>query len=290
MRQKVPNQVTKWGDDRAESKFLVHFTVMAKKPASSAVQFKRPLALVTGASHGIGRATAIGLARAGYDLIVSSRGSAELSATARRIREAGSSVQIVVGDIRQRRVRDRIAAACSGATGLRVFVHCASASTDPKMHATLQLTSPQLLEEIADTTFKATAQLLHQLSVPLQTAKKSNAIFIASDWALRGSHGPPVFAAAKAAIAQLIHTSRRSYSKAGVQLTTIYPGDVASFDADWKSPKWDLDDSLADIKNELGVSRIPLQDIVDSVLFVIQRHLARVEEIWISPIAVSYDY
>ena len=60
----------------------------------------RPLALVTGASRGIGRATAIALAEAGYDLFLLARKEAEkLEDTALRCRSLGARVETRCADI-----------------------------------------------------------------------------------------------------------------------------------------------------------------------------------------------
>lgn len=52
----------------------------------------RNVALVTGAATGIGRAIAVALARAGYDLAINySRSEDEARATARMVEEAGGA-------------------------------------------------------------------------------------------------------------------------------------------------------------------------------------------------------
>ncbi|HYM51561.1 MAG TPA: SDR family oxidoreductase [Candidatus Limnocylindrales bacterium] len=59
----------------------------------------RPVAVVTGAGRGIGRATAIALARAGYSVLAAARTRAELEETAATVRRGGGEIDIVVADI-----------------------------------------------------------------------------------------------------------------------------------------------------------------------------------------------
>ena len=60
-------------------------------------------ALVTGASKGIGRATAIALAEEGCDLVLVSRDANALNLVADRVRAAGAAhVDVVPADLSQR--------------------------------------------------------------------------------------------------------------------------------------------------------------------------------------------
>jgi short-subunit dehydrogenase len=61
-----------------------------------------PTALITGASEGIGEATAILLAKNGYDLIIAARGKDKLDAVAENIKTLGRQVLTIPTDVSDR--------------------------------------------------------------------------------------------------------------------------------------------------------------------------------------------
>jgi short-subunit dehydrogenase len=74
-------------------------------------QKARPLAVVTGASSGIGRAFAIKLAGEGHDLMLVARRQDELASLAIELRQLGADVQCLAVDLTQPGSIDTIAAA-----------------------------------------------------------------------------------------------------------------------------------------------------------------------------------
>lgn len=65
----------------------------------SSIEAKRPVALVTGASYGIGGATARTLAREGYDIALCDLNTEMLSETAAAIRDLGARAEAIVLDL-----------------------------------------------------------------------------------------------------------------------------------------------------------------------------------------------
>ncbi len=63
--------------------------------------------LVTGAGSGIGRATAVALARRGARLTLTGRREEPLEETTRLVEEAGGEAQVVAGDVTDEAARER---------------------------------------------------------------------------------------------------------------------------------------------------------------------------------------
>lgn len=129
----------------------------SREPPSS----ERPVALVTGASSGIGAAFALALAARGCDLILVGRREERLADVARRVKDRhGVSSDVVLMDLAERDAVERLAERAGGDPRLEFLVNNAGfgvpgslAETDPKAQlamvdvhvaATLRLTSAAL--------------------------------------------------------------------------------------------------------------------------------------------------
>ncbi len=87
-------------------------------------QSSRPLALVTGASSGIGLELARQLAENGYDLVITAEDAAGLETAAQSLQANGGQVSTVVADLRQ---RDAVHTIIAGVEGRDIDVLCANA-------------------------------------------------------------------------------------------------------------------------------------------------------------------
>jgi short-subunit dehydrogenase len=79
--------------------------------------FQPGVAIVTGASAGLGRVFAVELARAATAVTVVARREAELEETARRVREEGVRCELVVGDVTEPGIAERTVAQTEATLG-----------------------------------------------------------------------------------------------------------------------------------------------------------------------------
>ncbi|MFI0218891.1 SDR family NAD(P)-dependent oxidoreductase [Streptomyces lydicus] len=86
-----------------------------------------PVAIITGASKGLGRALARALAARGWDLVVDARSAGPLQEAARELRGSGGRVVALAGDVADSGHRAALVAAAAELGGLDLLVNNASA-------------------------------------------------------------------------------------------------------------------------------------------------------------------
>ena len=87
-------------------------------------------AVITGAGKGIGRGIAAELARAGADLVISSRTESDLTSVAAEVEALGRKALPVVCDVTVRGQLEELAAAAMGAGGIDIWVNNAGGLPD----------------------------------------------------------------------------------------------------------------------------------------------------------------
>lgn len=254
------------------------------------VDLNGKVGVVTGGSYGIGRAVGVGLARSGADVILVARTREMLEESKERIEQEGTTCHVVEADIQNEEDIQKIAQTVEGEYGeLHVLFNGASAIPDPE--GSFRNAETETLLENCNTTFRGSILVTKYLLPHLQTAENADLIFITSDWALRGSGGPPTFSAAKAGVRAFSHNVKQELLQDGIRTTCLTPGDIASFDEKWEVPKWDVDDSVDEVEDELGKNRIPLSSVVNTVLRVVgDNQLTLYDEIQLSPTSPDYTH
>lgn len=156
-------------------------------------------ALVTGASRGLGRALAQGLAAAGWRLIISARGADALETVAKDLPAAVA----VVGDVGDSWHRAGLAEAVEEAGGLDLLVNNASTLGAAPLPSLADY--PQDALERAFATNVIAPLALVQAVLPDLRARRGAVLNISSDAAVEAYEGWGGYGATKAALEQLSH-------------------------------------------------------------------------------------
>jgi len=182
------------------------------------------IALVTGASRGIGAAVAECFAAEGAHLVLAARTVGGLEEVDDKIRAAGGSATLVPLDLRDFIKIDELAAALYQRYGhLDILVGNAAefGTFSPLGHI-----DPQLWSEIIDLNLTANWRLIRAMDPLLRAAEHGRAIFVTSGIARspRAYWGP--YAVSKAALETLVKTYAAELGLTRVRANLIGPGIV----------------------------------------------------------------
>ena len=174
-------------------------------------------ALVTGASRGLGRAIALGLARAGAEMVVTARSESALSGVADDIRALGRKVTCLALD--QSRVEE-IDAALEGFNDVDVLVN--NAGTEEVSPS--ESVSPALWDKIVDTNLKG-AFFVTQVVARGMLARGNGAIInLCSLTSFVGVPTATPYGASKRGLLGMTHALAAEWGGRGIRVNAIAPG------------------------------------------------------------------
>jgi NAD(P)-dependent dehydrogenase (short-subunit alcohol dehydrogenase family) len=159
-----------------------------------------PTAMITGASRGLGRALAAGLAREGFALIIDARDAAGLDAAAEAIRAAGGTVTAIAGDVTDPAHRAALRQAADAAGRLDLLVNNAGTLGASPLPALADYPPDELRAAFEVNVIAPIA--LTQLLLPLLRASGGAVLNVTSDAAVEAYAGWGGYGAAKAALEQ----------------------------------------------------------------------------------------
>ena len=177
-----------------------------------------PIALITGASRGLGRAAAHTLAQRGWSLIVDARRAADLTGAMRGL----ADVVAVPGDVTDPGHRARLAEVASRAGRLDVLVNNAS-RLGPSPQPPLASYPLDELGRVYDTNVFAPLALVQLLAAPL-TAAAGVVVNVSSDAATEAYPGWGGYGSAKAALDQI--TAVLAAEQPSLRCYAFDPGDM----------------------------------------------------------------
>jgi len=180
-----------------------------------------PVAIITGASRGFGRAVARALAHQGWGLVLDARGSDALEELADELRPL-TTVGAVAGDVADAAHRDELIAAAARIGPLTLLVNNASV-LGPSPQPILAEYPLDTLEEVYRVNTVAPLALV-QRALPLLRSNEGTIVNVTSDAAVEGYEGWGGYGSSKAALEQL--TNVLAAEEPGVRVYRFDPGDM----------------------------------------------------------------
>jgi len=187
-------------------------------------------ALVTGASRGIGRASALALAKAGTQVLVHySSGEKEAAAVVAEIRAAGGKAEKIAADLRAPDGPHALAKHVRTIVGGRLDILVANAAIAKV--ATIEEITVEDFDTLFAVNVRAPYFLVQQL---LPVMCKGSSVVLLSSLAARASAGTlSAYAATKGAIDTLVKHFASALGERGIRVNAVAPGvvptDMSSF-------------------------------------------------------------
>jgi short-subunit dehydrogenase len=198
----------------------------------------KPIALITGASRGIGRSTALRLAKE-YDIIALARTAPDLESLKTEIEKMGSSCRTIVVDLADHDATDRALA------GVQCDVLVNNAGVGP-MKPFLSLTRDEW-HRIVDVNFNSMFHVTRAVLPGMIERRRGHIVVVGSIAGRSAFVGGTAYAASKHAVAAFAECLMLEVREHGVKVSAINPGSVATAFSERADDSWMLSpDEVAD--------------------------------------------
>ena len=193
---------------------------------SSSAPLAGQIALVTGASRGIGRAIALQLAEAGAEVVVNYASSAEAAEqVVSAITTAGGSAYALKADVSQEdQVEQLIGAVLEKSGRIDVLINNAGITRDGLL---MRMKTPDW-QAVLDLNLSGVFLCTRAVTRPMLKQKQGRIINITSVVGLMGNAGQANYAAAKAGVVGLTKSTAKELASRGITVNAVAPGFIAT--------------------------------------------------------------
>ncbi|MGB8363986.1 MAG: SDR family NAD(P)-dependent oxidoreductase [Rhizomicrobium sp.] len=183
-------------------------------------------ALVTGSSSGIGRGIAIMLAREGVEMVVHGRNRERTEETATRIRAAGGTAHVAIGDLANDEGAAAVAkAALEKAGGIDILVNNIGGTESTGGGLALWFdVKPEHWAGSMQQNVIAAVRMVHAFVPAMRERGWGRVINIASAGGTAPPDQVPNYCAAKAAVINMTVSLSKELARSGVTVNTVSPG------------------------------------------------------------------
>jgi len=212
--------------------------------------------IITGASTGIGAATARALAPLGCQLTLAARSADKLEALAAELGDAALAVPTDItmpGDIRNMvdRTVDHFGRVDVLFANAGIYIPGQFADGDPDAFANLM-----------NVNVDGVLRSIHAVLPHMMKQKSGDILVTSSISGFVDIQWEPVYSASKHAIQGLVHTLRRQFAKDGIRVMSLAPGMVAN-------ELWGFFDEAAIAQRVADRTSIRSEDVAEAVVFML---------------------
>lgn len=223
---------------------------------------ERKIAIVTGASRGIGRATAIRLAKMGMDIVFTYNSGSEAAQETKALCEAeGVNVLAVCADVSKSENCEKLVKQAMEFGGrIDVLVNNAGITRDGLI---IRMTDEQF-DQVIDTNLKGAFYMMRAVSKQMMKQRSGHIINISSVVGVMGNAGQVNYAASKAGVIGMTKSLARELASRKVNVNAVAPGMIGT----------DMTAVMSDKAKETMTSAIPMgemgkpEDIANVVAFL----------------------
>ena len=218
------------------------------------------VALVTGASGGIGSAIAVALAQNGYAVALGCRNTAAGEAVAARIRALGGTALVCPADVCDARSVHAMVESARTLGEIDLLVSAAGIA----YQNLFQYTDEETYDRIMDTNVKG-AYLAAKEVLPAMISRQSGSvIFLSSIWGEVGGSLEVVYSASKAALIGLTKALAKEVGPSGIRVNCVSPGVIRT---PMTTPLGE--ETLDALADETPLCRIGApEEVADAVVFL----------------------
>ncbi len=222
------------------------------------------VALVTGGTRGIGRASAFALARAGAHVIVSSRKAPAVDETLQALRDAGYRADGVPSNVgRLEEVHALADKALSLHSQVDILVNNAAANP---VFGPVEDTSPEAFAKIMDVNVRGPFELAKRLLPAMKSNGRGAIVNISSIGGVAPERGLGIYSVSKAAIVSLTLVMAKEWGRHGVRANAICPGFIKT---DFSQVLWTNEAIMKDVLANQPIARLGTpEEIGELVLFL----------------------
>ena len=187
-------------------------------------RFEGKVAIVTGASRGIGRGIALRLAQEGARVVVNHRNSPQGGEeTAAAIREAGGEALVIQADVSRYDEAQRLVKEAEAAFGrVDVLVNNAGTTRD----TLLLMMKEEQWDTVVDTNLKSVFNCCKAVARPMVKRKYGRIVNISSVSGLAGQAGQTNYAASKAGVVAFSKSLAKELGSRNITVNVVAPGFV----------------------------------------------------------------